>query len=59
MANTKSSMKKAVKDMTFEEQLEALDNSPIFKQLLEDIQQLSPDRKEAFQKTMQEMSDAE
>ena len=48
----KSSVTKAVKDMSFQEQLEALDRSPIFKQLIEDLQLLSPERREVLREEL-------
>ncbi len=57
MANTQSRMRKEVKDMTLEEQIEALGYEPVFQDLLREVQQLSPDRKDSLKKEFDRLGD--
>jgi hypothetical protein len=57
MENLKSSMKKRVQDMTLAEQIEALGNEPVFRDLLNAVKEMSPDRQDALARELDTLGD--
>jgi hypothetical protein len=48
----KTSVKKDIRDMTFQEQLEALSKDSRFKELVKDIKELPPERQDALEEEL-------
>ncbi|MGO8820152.1 MAG: hypothetical protein ACLQO6_02835 [Desulfomonilaceae bacterium] len=57
MAHIKGSIKKRIQDMSLEEQIEALGYEPVFQDLLKEVQQLSPDRRDSLKKELDSLGD--
>jgi hypothetical protein len=52
VSHKKSSVKKDIRDMTFQEQLEALSKDSRFKELVKDIKELPPERQDALEEEL-------